>query len=80
MLTELDPNTIANITAALDYVCNKIPPDKDSHELRKRIADELIRSARMGTHLLIELKKAGSRVLKETTEPPKSSWFGFRRR
>jgi hypothetical protein len=33
MLTEFDQNTIANMTAALDYVCKKIPADKDSNEL-----------------------------------------------
>jgi hypothetical protein len=46
MLTEFDQNTIANMTAALDYVCKKIPAGKDNNELRKRIADELIRCAR----------------------------------
>jgi len=39
MLTEFDQTTIANMTAALDYVCKKIPADKDSNELRKRIGD-----------------------------------------
>ena len=37
MLTEFDQTTIANMTAALDFVCKKIPADKDSNELRKRI-------------------------------------------
>jgi hypothetical protein len=48
MLTEFDQNTIANMTAALDYVCKKIPADRDSTELRKRIADELIQCATAG--------------------------------
>jgi hypothetical protein len=26
----MDQNTIAKMTAALEYVCKKIPPDKDS--------------------------------------------------
>ena len=47
-LTEFDQTTIANMTAALDYVCKKIPADKDTNELRKSIADELVRCARMG--------------------------------
>jgi hypothetical protein len=40
MLTEFDQNTIANMTAALDYVCKKIPADRDSTELRKQIAND----------------------------------------
>jgi hypothetical protein len=36
MLTEFDQNTIANMTAALVYVCKKIPADRDSSELRKQ--------------------------------------------
>ena len=35
-------NTIAKMTAALEYVCKKIPPDKDSNELRKRIGDAVV--------------------------------------
>jgi len=35
----MDQNTIAKMTAALEYVCKKIPPDKDSNALRKRIGD-----------------------------------------
>lgn len=52
MLTEFDQSTIANMTAALDYVCKKIPTEKDSTHLRKQIADEIIRCARSGKHTL----------------------------
>ena len=45
MLTEFDQNTIAYMTAALDYVCKKIPADKDDGEMRKRIS---ARHARQG--------------------------------
>ena len=41
MLTEFDQSPIANMTAALDYVCKKIPTEKDSAHLRKQIADEI---------------------------------------
>ena len=58
MLTEFDQNTIANMTAA-HYVCKKIPPDRDSTELRKRIADELIQCARSGKRTVIDLQNAG---------------------
>ena len=35
MLTKMDQNTIAKMTAALEYVCKKIPPDKDSKEIMR---------------------------------------------
>jgi ketopantoate reductase len=59
MLSDFDQSTIANMTAALDFVCKKIAADRDSNELRKRIADELVRCARTGRRTLIELKQAG---------------------
>ena len=36
---------LAYMTAALESVCKKIPPEKDSAELRKKIADELVACA-----------------------------------
>ena len=72
MLTEYDQNTIANMTAALDYVCKKIPADRDSTELRKRIADELIQSAQSGKRTLIDLQNAGLKILKATAKPTAS--------
>ena len=80
MLNEFDQNTIANMTAALDRVCKRIPSDRDSDELRKRIADELLRCAGLGKRTLVELEAAGLRFLKETMQPPRFSWFGLRRR
>jgi hypothetical protein len=79
MLTEFDQNTIANMTAALDYVCKKIPADKDSNELRKRIADELIRCVRSGKRTLIDLQDVGLQVVKKTTKPARFNWFGLMR-
>lgn len=80
MLTEFDQTTIANMTAALDFVCKKIPADKDSNELRKRVADELVRCARMGKRSLIDLQQASMKILDETVTPTRSGWFGWRRR
>jgi len=79
MLTEFDQNTIANMTAALDYVCKKIPADEDSNELRKRITDELIRCARSGKRTLIDLQDAELQVVKKTTKPARFNWFGLTR-
>ena len=79
MLTEFDQNTIANMTAALDYVCKKIPADRDSPELRKQIANELIRCARSGKRTVIDLQNAGLKKLKATAKPVSFNWFGLKR-
>jgi hypothetical protein len=76
MFTEFDQNTIAFMTAALEHVCKKIPPDKDSHELRKRIADEIIACGRSGKRTLLDFQNAGSDLLREMTQPP-SFWRGL---
>ena len=78
MLTEFDQNTIANTTAALDYVCKKIPADRDSTELRKRIADELVQCAQSGKRTVIDLQDAGLKILKSTAKPTGFNWFGLR--
>jgi hypothetical protein len=77
MLSDFDQSTIANMTAALDFVCKKIGADRDSNELRKRIADELMRCARMGRHALIDLEQAGMKILEEAAKPTKPTWFGW---
>ena len=64
---------------ALDFVCKRIPADKDNNELRKRFGDELVRCARMGKRSLIDLQQAGMMVMEETAKPTRSSWFGWRR-
>jgi len=76
MLTELDQNTIANMTAALEYVCNKIPVDRDAHELRKRIADAMIACANGGTRTFVDFQNAGLKALDEALSPSGASWLG----
>ena len=78
MLTEFDQNTIANITAALEYVCRKIPADKDSLEMRKRIADAMVACGRDGKRTLVDFQNAGMKALEESVGPSKFNWFGFR--
>jgi ketopantoate reductase len=78
MLGDFDQSTIANMTAALDFVCKKIRADRDSNGLRKRIADELMQCARMGGNKLIDLEQAGMKILEEVAKPTKltkPSWF-----
>jgi hypothetical protein len=65
MLIEFDQTTMANMTAALEHACNKLPPGKDTHENRKRIADAMIAYARSGT--LSDFESLGSKTLEEIT-------------
>ena len=67
------------MTAALDYVCKKIPADRDSTELRKRIAHELANCARSGKRELIDLQNAGLKVLQAAAKPTGFNWFGLLR-
>jgi len=80
MLSELDQNTIANMTAALDHVCKRIPAHSDSAVLRKRIAKELTECARSGKRTLGELENAGLNFIKSVVKQPKYSWFVFKRK
>jgi hypothetical protein len=70
MLIELDQNTLANMTAALEWVCKKLPAGKDTHEARKQIADAMIDSARRGQRTYPDFEAARQRVLREITRPP----------
>jgi hypothetical protein len=79
MLVEFDQTTIANMTAALDSVCKRIPPDKDSHATRKRIADAMVECAKSGRRTLADFQNVGAKTLEEITRPPKFHWFGLRR-
>ena len=77
MFTEFDQSTLAYMTAALEQVCRKIPPDKDSNELRKRIADAMVASARDYRRTTDDYMKAGMKVLAELQ--PKRSFWPFNR-
>jgi hypothetical protein len=79
VLTEFDQNTIANMTAALEQVCKRIPPDKDSHEIRKRIADAMVACGHSGRRTLADFQNAGAQVLEEITKPSGFNWFGLGR-
>jgi hypothetical protein len=80
MLIEYDQTTLANMTAALDSVCKKISADQDRPELRKRIADAMIKLARDGGRTFVDFQTAGMRVLSEKSpQPGKGGLAGFRR-
>jgi hypothetical protein len=77
VLTDLDQTTIANMTAALDAVCKKIPPEKDCRELRKRIADAMIALAGARKRAFIDFQNAGLEILDEVISPGKRKWRGL---
>jgi hypothetical protein len=76
-LIEFDQTTMANMTAALDAVCKRIPPEKDSHEVRKRIADAMVACAKSGRRTLIDFQTVGSKTLQEINRTPRFHWFGL---
>jgi hypothetical protein len=78
MLIEFDQNTVANMTAALDYVCKRIPADRDSRETRKRVADAMIACAKAGSRDYSDFQNVGFRTLEEITDPPRFNVFGLR--
>jgi hypothetical protein len=80
MLIEYDQTTMANMTAALDSVCKKIPSGLDSNETRKKIADAMIASARIGKRNFTDFRSAGMQALDEMPKQLTFSWFGFRSR
>ena len=78
MLVDFDQTTLANMTAALEYVCKKIPAEKDSQELRKEIANGIVVCATGGRRTLIDFQEAGIKVLSKATRPQKSIWQFWR--
>jgi hypothetical protein len=78
MLIDLDQNTLANMTAALEHTCKRLPPKKDTAEARKKIADALIARAKSGNRGYADLENAGAKVLKEILRPQSFDWFVLR--
>jgi len=79
MFIEFDQTTMANMTAALEQVCNKLPPDKDTHENRKRIAEAMIAYARSGSRTLSDFQSLGAKTLVEITRPSRAGWLDLTR-
>jgi hypothetical protein len=75
MLIDIDPTTLTYMTAALEGVCNNIPPDQDSNELRKRIADEMIAAAKADRRSFADFEEAGMKVLNEVVRPGRFGWL-----
>jgi hypothetical protein len=59
---KFDARTLANMNAALDRVCERVPHGED-HVIRKRVAKQIIRCASSGRTTLSDLTAAGQRAL-----------------
>src|SRR5581483_8511901 len=71
VLAEFDQSTMANMTAALEFVCRRIPKEKDTHDVRKRIADAMISRAKSGNRDYVDFQSAGMKALDEILRAPK---------
>jgi hypothetical protein len=74
-LLKLDQSTVANMTAALEFVCKRIPADMDSHHIRKAVADNMLASANAGTRSLAQFQEIGLAKLKEVTQSKKMRFW-----
>ncbi len=77
MLTEFDQSTMANMTAALEAVCKKIPAESDGHAVRKQLADAMIESANNGRRSFVDFQNAGTATLETILRPATSNGFGW---
>jgi hypothetical protein len=75
MLLDLDQSTLAYMTAALEDVCKKIPPGKESSELRKQIADAMVASAKAYRRSFFDFEEAGMKVLAQAVPQRRVGWF-----
>jgi len=78
MSIEFDQAAMANMTTALEQVCNRLPPDQDTHKNRKRIADAMIAHAQSGRCALSDFQSLGSQTLREMMEPGAVGSFDLR--
>lgn len=74
-ILSFDQNTLANMTAALEYVCRKLPPDRDNPDIRKYIAGEIVAQAKNGKTEYSELIDVGLGVVNNYLFPPSRSWL-----
>lgn len=74
-MLQFDQSTLANMTAALEYVCRKLPPDKDNPAIRKYIADEILSAALKGQTSHGDLAGVGLKAVNGYLFPPGRSWL-----
>ena len=73
-MLQFDRSTLANMTAALEYVCRKLPPDRDNRATRKRIADEILAACQRGQTSYGQLTATGLKILNNSSLPRGRSW------
>lgn len=69
-LLKLDQTTLANMTAALEYACRKLPADRDNPPIRKYIADQIVATANGGETALSQLTDIGLQIVNCYVFPP----------
>ena len=74
-LLKFDQTTLANMTAALEYIYLKLPPDRDKPAIRKQIAQVIVATADSGKVSLSELTNAGLKIVNPYLFPPSRSWL-----
>jgi hypothetical protein len=74
-ILNFDQTTLANMTAALEYVCRKLPPERDNAAIRKYIAEEMVTACKMGKTTLCDLSGVGLNVVNSYLFPPSRSWL-----
>jgi hypothetical protein len=65
--SSFDTRTLANMEVALNRVCGKTPTG-EQHEVRKRVAEAIVRCAKSGNTALGALTEAGKKALCRLTE------------
>ncbi|KRR12478.1 hypothetical protein CQ10_39705 [Bradyrhizobium valentinum] len=60
------------MTAALEYACRKLPPDRDHESIRKFIAEQIIAAAETSVG---DLTSTGLKVVNGYLFPPGHSWL-----
>ena len=74
-LLQFDQTTLANMTAALKYVCRKLPYDRDNSGIREHIAEQIIAAANKGRAALAELMDVGLRIVNIYLFPLGRTWL-----
>ena len=74
-LLHFDQSRLANMTAALEYVCRKLLTDRDNPAIRKYIAEEILAVANKGQTSLADLTAAGLKIVNSYLFPPGRSWL-----
>lgn len=71
-MANLDGRTKANMDVALEEACRGLPHGGD-HNLRKKVAQKLLQSARKGNTTLSGLSEVARAALAEATKQKKSA-------